>query len=159
MSYAQDELDAICPSAAQRRLQEPSTTLDEVLRAYARLPLDDDDHRALRDSFIARVKLGRRITPMPLDPQFEHATREDYLGFVQGMAPQGLTFVTAWDLEASLLIVKTDAGKGFFGRQRATYACFVNDMTGRLDAAGVVPSIPLAFGVLDGLYRVADRVG
>ncbi|WP_336488233.1 hypothetical protein [Methylobacterium nigriterrae] len=134
------------------------TTIAEVLRAYARLPMDKADHRSFFDSLIDRVKQGRRVTPMPLSSEFENASREDYITFNQEVAPDGLAFVTAWDLEASLMIVKTNAGRTFLGKQRATYACFVGGPSGAFEAAGVVSSIQAAFGVVDELYRAHQRI-
>lgn len=158
MALALDEKDSLFPREGQRRLLTPTITMDELVRAHARLPLDADDRQELLNGFATRMKAGWHLSPMPLEARLEEVSREAKRAFVEQTTPQGLAFVSSLDLKVSLLIVKTDAGRGFFGRQKASFTCFVTEGADGFERAGVVPTIPRAFGILDSLYQVVVAV-
>ncbi|CAO4150244.1 hypothetical protein PKCBPO_03132 [Methylorubrum thiocyanatum] len=156
MANAEAELDGLLSRMGQGC--GPLLMMHELLRAYARLPLDANDGQELVNGFAARMRAGWRLSPMPLNEGLEDASREAKRELVQHLSPQGLALVTSLDLGATLLIVKTDAGKGFLGRQKAVFNCFITEGSDGFERAGLAPTIPRAFGILDSLYQVVAAV-
>lgn len=131
-------------------------TMDELMRAHARLPLKDDDRQGIVDCIGTRMKAGRRLSPMPLNAGLDDASREAKRALVQQLSARGAALVTSFDLGATLLILKTDAGTGFLGRQKVAYVCFVTESNDGFERAGVAPTIPRAFGILDSMYQIIE---
>ena len=132
----------------------PLVTMDELMRAYSRLSLNDDERQGIVDCFGTRMKAGWRLSPMPLNAGLEDASREAKRALVQQLSAQGAALVTSFDLGATLLILKTDAGTGFLGRQKVAYVCFVTESNDGFERAGVAPTISRAFGILDSMYQI-----
>ncbi|WP_157091631.1 hypothetical protein [Methylobacterium nodulans] len=132
-------------------------TLEEAMRSHRRVPLDADDIRLVFRTGKSWLHIGREIQPLPLDPCLRNPNPEQMIDFIESASAQGLVFISSWDLETTLVIMKIDAGRNWLGKQRTQFACFLSDAAGYLQPEGIVRLIPEAFDKLESLYKIKQR--
>lgn len=71
-----------------------------------------------------------------------------------GLVSSGFLPVCSGDLGVELLIVKSAAGRGIFGRNKVRYACYYSNGDGMYSPVGTTTALTLACAKLGALYRV-----
>ena len=154
MSAVGDEIDETLSRGVEQELGATASTVDEISRVHRRLPFDRGELDALRETIELWRRQGRNAAPIPIDPSYRETTEDERRELARTWLTGGLYFVSALDLEATLLIVKVDNGRGLFGGQKVHYACFFGSGDERYHSVGTTKNLTWALSKLGKLYRL-----
>ena len=148
MSQTVHESDEMYLRDLLRELDRSALSMGEIMRERERLPYDISEVRIFRNEIKNCALAGRPVIPRPLD-NLQPSLKE-----TMQWIREGLFFLCSPDLRLSLLIVKADAGKGYFGVQKIRYCCYSSSNGYRFCPLGSNVSLTMAFAQITALYRV-----
>ena len=132
-------------------------SLDQICRAHRRLACDTANKHTIKAAVTYFNDQNRKVVPQPLFGLRESTEDSRIEAFLKNFR-NGVIFLSIAEMGASLLIVKVDAGRGFFGGQRFDWVCYLGMGGDSYQPAGTSPSLAHAIMRMDALYRVFDKV-
>lgn len=154
MSQLDGEIAGLMARQMAKELEESQSSLEEISRVLARLPYDGNELRVAREAVEMWQRKGHEVVFGPLSPTFHYASAEDKMQVAREFLLSGLMFVSALGAQVELMIVKVDAGKGFFGGQKARYACYMSGGDGRYSPVGDASNVIMAVTKLSPILRI-----
>lgn len=137
----------------------PLLEFDALMRSLPRIPYNDAEFSVLLDC--TRTGRKRGLHTGAVSRQFGGLSRADAEAHTLGMLKQGVAFMACREWPLDIAIIKTDAGRGWLGKQKAAYNLFIeHDEEGGHFQRGVVrPS--LRFAAIDALvfFESLQKVG
>jgi hypothetical protein len=158
MSQLDEEIAGIMARQMAKELEENQSSLEEISRVLARLPYDEKELRVVREAVDMWHRDGHAIAFGPLSSEFHFAPAEDKMRMARDFLTRGLMFVSAFGPHVELMIVKVDAGKGFFGGQKVRYACYMSGGDGRYSPIGDVGIVVMAVTKLSPVLRAYGAI-
>ncbi len=153
-----EELAGVMARGMLSEMVACTSTLDEIKRTTARLPYEASELRVANEAIAVWKKDGFDVVLGPFDPAYHDLPPPDRKDATREALLHGLLFVSAIALQAELLVVKEDAGRGFFGGQKARYVCYFSSGDDRYVAAGSSTWLVSAVAKLSPVLRITVSI-
>lgn len=104
---------------------DEALSLDELLRALSRIPYSQPEQQALMHDMEALRQRG--ILVGLVSHRVRDLPRPEAREYLDTMLRQGVAFMVVRDCPAEVVIVKTNAGRGWFGKHKSSFYVFLAD--------------------------------